>query len=97
MAQFDVHSLADGGLVVDCQAEVLRFLQTRFIVPLLPAGLVLETPGLNPTFVLNGSGMSLYPQGAANIPTAELGALIGSLADEQHKVMNAIDMLLAGF
>lgn len=31
------------------------------------------------------------------IPKAELGKRIGSLAEEQAAIMNAIDMLLSGF
>lgn len=97
MPQFDVHPLADGGLSVDCQSDILRFLDTRFVVPLLPSGVVIETAGLNPGFSVDGALMSLYPQGAAIVPKTELGRSIASLADERYKIRNALDMLLTGF
>ena len=36
MARFDVYRLADGGLVVDLQADLLSDLKTRVVAPLLP-------------------------------------------------------------
>ena len=97
MAQFDVHALPDGALVVDCQADILRDLDTRFVVPLLPAGIVVQTGSLNPSFELAGQQMNLYPQGAASVPRSELRSLVGSLAGERCRIMNALDLLLSGF
>ena len=36
MSQFDVYRIPDGPLVVDCQTDLLNYLQSRFVVPLLP-------------------------------------------------------------
>lgn len=46
MAKFDVYRLRDsGGLVVDCQADLLDGLNTRFVVPSLPID---AAPNLQP-------------------------------------------------
>ena len=37
MAKYDVYRLRGDTLVVDCQADLLSDLQTRFVVPLIPA------------------------------------------------------------
>lgn len=96
MPQFDIYALADGLLVLDCQSDALRDLDTRFVVPLLPAGTVVVTAGLNPGFNIAGAPMNLYPQGAATIPARELRTRQGSLAAERYTIMNAIDTLLSG-
>lgn len=96
MPQFDIYALRDGALVVDCQADALRDLDTRFVVPLLPAGLVVVTAGLNPGFTIDGDRMNLYPQGAATIPKSELRSPHGTLVHERYTILNAIDTLLTG-
>jgi toxin CcdB len=56
MAKFDVYALAQGrGYLIDCQANLLSDLNTRFVVPLLPLE---EAPKpaarLNPVFDIAG-------------------------------------------
>ena len=96
MAQFDVYRLADGGLVVDCQADLLDNLDTRFVAPLLPPELVEATMRLNPKFVLEGKTVHLFPQGAATIPAGELRQRVASFSDDGFTILNAIDFLLTG-
>lgn len=96
MPQFDIYALRDGALVVDCQADALRDLDTRFCIPLLPAGLVVIVASLNPGFRIDEERMNLYPQGAATIPRSELRVKRGSLAHERYTILNAVDMLLTG-
>ena len=36
MARFSAHRLSDGSWVLDCQADLLDHLTTRFVVPLIP-------------------------------------------------------------
>ena len=96
MAQFGVYAISTGGLVVDCQAELLFDLDTRFVVPLLPAGLVNATSRLNPNFMIDGDRLTLFPQGAATVPRNELRNQIGSLVGEGHTILNALDFLLTG-
>jgi toxin CcdB len=96
MAQFDVYRLPDGPLVVDCQADFLSFLQSRFVVPLLPPNIVEGGAGLNPRFVIEGEPLHLFPQGAATVPASDLRAQAGSLAKHGFTILNAIDFLLTG-
>jgi toxin CcdB len=96
LAQFDIFALHDGAFVVDCQADALRELDTRFVVPLLPTGLIVVTSGLNPGFNVDGQQMNLYPQGAATVPTRELRSVWGSLSQERYTILNALDLLLTG-
>jgi len=96
MAQFDVYRLPDGPLVVDCQANFLSYLQSRFVVPLLPPDLVESSAGFNPRFIVDGEELHLFPQGAATVQASDLRAQVGSLANHNFVILNAIDFLLTG-
>jgi toxin CcdB len=99
MARFDVYKLQpDGALVLDCQADLLGDLQTRFVIPLFPAN---DAPKaaerLNPIFDVDGKEMILFPQFAATVGKRDLGNPIYSLADKDVQILAAIDMLVSGF
>jgi toxin CcdB len=96
MPQFDIYRLPSGTLVVDCQADLLSYLQSRFVVPLLPPDLVEASGGLNPRFNIHGQALHFFPQGAATVQTAELREQVGSLGGQSYVVLNAIDFLLTG-
>ena len=94
MAQFDVHRLVDGGLVVDCQADDLATIGTRFVVPLArPGESAPTTPRLHPHFDVNGETLVLMTEFAAAIRTAELRERVASLAEERFRILGAIDVL----
>jgi toxin CcdB len=99
MARFDVYQLQPSGtLVLDCQADLLSDLQTRFIIPLLPAtNSPKAADRLNPIFDINGNEMVLFPQFAATVNMRELGNSIYSLANADAQIFAAIDMLVSGF
>ncbi len=98
MARFDVYGLRGGGLVLDCQADLLADLKTRFTVPLLPEG---DSPRpaerLNPVFYIAGGHYVMATQFAATVAVGELTDLIGSLKREEFAISNALDMLLTGY
>jgi toxin CcdB len=99
MARFDVYGLRQGeGLVLDCQADLLRDLKTRFVVPLLPED---DAPRaadrLNPVFYLGGRSYVMATQFAATVHVRELADLVGSLQREEIAITNALDMLLTGY
>lgn len=96
MAQFDVYRLKEGPLVVDCQADLLNYLQSRFVVPLLQPHIVEAGAGLNPRFTINGEVVHLFPQGAATVQASELREQVGNLAVHGYTILNAIDLLLTG-
>jgi len=63
MARFDVYRLADGGLVVDCQANFLDDIDTRFTIPLVPRGQgPLPNPRINPEFEIDDERLVLVTQ-----------------------------------
>jgi len=99
MAKFDAYGLRDGsGIVLDCQADLLGDLNTRFVVPLLFEE---EAPRpaarLNPIFEVQGRRVVMATQFAAAIGVKELGERVASLVKEQDAIGNALDMLISGF
>lgn len=99
MARFDVYRQPDGGgYLLDCQADILSILNTRFVVPLLaPDEAPLAGARLNPSFAVQSEPVVMYTQFAASVPVKDLGEHICSLADDHSTIMNALDMLLTGY
>ncbi len=98
MAQFDYYRIPGNvGYLLDCQAEILAYLNTRLIIPLLPIDTsVKPAQHLNPVFKLGQKSYVLATQFAASIPAGELEQPLGSLAQERYAVLNALDFLLTG-
>ncbi|HEX8401253.1 MAG TPA: CcdB family protein [Allosphingosinicella sp.] len=98
MARFDVYPGARGkGYLLDCQADLLSHLETRAVVPLLPAHGLPSATRLNPVFDIEGSRFVMSTQLIFAIPRERLGASVASLVDQHAEIMNAIDMLTSGF
>lgn len=98
MAKYDVHALSGGQLVVDCEADLLNHLHTRFVVPLVAEGDALRPAArLNPVLTVLGKPMILLTQQAATVHVKHLGEPIASVADAADELMNALDMLISGF
>ena len=99
MARFEVYTLRDrAGFVLDCQADLLRDLNTRFVVPLLPeAQAPRPATRLNPVFEIGGKRMVMVTQYASAIPVRELGDPVTRLVAREHEIGNALDMLINGF
>ena len=55
MAQFDVHRLGDGLLVVDLQTDLIGLDVTRIVAPLRAEGRYVQFPGLTPVVEIEGS------------------------------------------
>ena len=98
MAKFEVYELNGRQLVLDCQADLLQHLDTRFVVPLLTME---EAPRpaarLNPVLKVQGIEMIMLTQQAAAVPARLLGDPIASVSAQQNAVGNALDMLICGF
>lgn len=98
MAQLDVYRTSRGELLLDFQSDTLDYLNTRFVIPMLPPG---EGPKpaerLNPQFEIDAEPMILYPQFALTVPRAELQHRVVTLADEHFTVLAAVDMLISGY
>lgn len=99
MAKCDVYRLqVSDGYVLDCQADLLSDLNTRFVVPLLPVG---EAPApaarLNPIFDIHGEQYVMVTQFAATVPASELKTRVISLGEQDFIIGNALDMLISGY
>ena len=98
MARHDFYRV-DGhaGYLLDCQADTLSGLNTRFVVPLLPID---DAPSrakrLNPVFEVEGCELMMATQYAASVPVNILKDRRGSLADQHTAIVDAIDMLITG-
>jgi toxin CcdB len=99
MARFDVYSSEEGaGYLLDCQANLLSHLNTRFVLPLLPPNKAPEPARrLNPIFEIEGRSYVMVTQFAATVPSRLLKQHVTSLAAEEIAIGNAIDMLLSGY
>ena len=98
MAQFCVHRLPDGGLVLDCQSELLDHLTTRLVVPLAPVDLAgAPMAVLNPRFDIDGAQYQMMTQFSSAVSARHLGRTVTSLADQDYIIMRALDMLITGY
>ena len=99
MARFDVHrGVGQADLVLDCQSDLLRGLNTRFVVPLQrPGNAPLPARRLNPTFEIDGQTYVMVTQFAAAIAVRDLGEVVASLKAEDATITNALDMLISGY
>ena len=97
MAQFDVHRLADGALVVDVQSDLISHLQSRLVVPLIDQAEVSVTaPRLNPTIQILDKKRVLAPQFAATLFARSLGPAITSVNQHDYAIQAALDVLIYG-
>jgi toxin CcdB len=99
MTRFDVHRLRSGdGFVLDCQADLLAHLQSRFVVPLMPPERGPQRAArLNPLFNVEGMELAMYTQYAGAMHKSELGPVVASLSDHDMEILAAIDMLITGY
>lgn len=99
MARFEVFRNPDGaGYLLDVQADLLRHLNTRVVVPLLPLEMA-PTPArfLNPVFKLEGEAVSMVTQFLAAVPATMLRTAVGSLERQRNDITAALDLLFQGF
>lgn len=90
--------MKDGEIVVDCQADIHRQLDTRFIIPLLPfADDYPLKAGLNPIVNINGAQFVLVAEFASTVFVRDLRTKVGSLDDDQDQITRALDFLTSGF
>ena len=96
MAQFDVHRLA-GGLVLDCQSDLLSHIASRLVAPLVPKS---HAPSaairLNPVFQIEGEDYVMVTESAGTVRTKQLGPIVASLTHCSFEVIDALDVLISG-
>jgi toxin CcdB len=96
MARFDVYQLGDQ-IVLDCQADLLNYLGTRFVVPLSgDDGSFPIKRRLNPKIWVDGAMWIMQTELGGAVRTSELGRLIGSADAQADAIISALDMLISG-
>jgi toxin CcdB len=97
VARYDVYRVRGEPYAIDCQADYLSHLKSRFIVPLRPPTTV-PTPmmRLNPLFTVEGRELLMVTQFARAIPLREIEATICSLEAYETRIQGALDMLITG-
>lgn len=96
MAQFDVYRVRGNVLVVDCQADLLRDLPTRFVVPLRPANP--NAPDrLIPVVEVEGKRLAVMTPLARSIAVRDIEGVVATLIAEEFRIKAALDMLISGF
>lgn len=98
MARLDVHRNRDGnGYLLDVQADILRPLNSRLVIPVLP---LVEAPPLagklNPLVMIEGVQHSLVTQHMAAVSAKLLGEAVISMSKRDTEVTAAIDLLISG-
>lgn len=79
------------------QADLLRDLNTRVVVPLMPLDLApLPAARLNPVLVVAGTGHLMVTQFLSAVPAAMLKGAPVSLAGQAEAITGALDLLLTG-
>lgn len=99
MARFDLYRNADAdAYFLDVQADLLRNLNTRSVVPMLPPNMA-PKPGhrLNPIFTIGGKDYVMVTQFISAVMTSELPAAVENLSKHHDKITDALDMLFQGF
>ena len=85
------------GYVLDVQAELLSYLGTRAVVPLVPqAGAPMPVRELNPGFGIDGEPHVMVTQAIASVPAKELRRAVASLGSRHDDIARALDILLVG-
>lgn len=98
MAQFNAVRLRGGDLVVVLQSDLVDYLPTRLVAPLLPIEQVPSIiPRLNPKIAIGGAEFILAIHLAATVPTRQLGRVEAMLSEHDYAIKAAIDMLIIGF
>ncbi len=101
MQRLDVYQIpfrGKPGFVVDVQANLLRDLKSRVIIPLIPVtGSYQGLADLNPIFSIDGVEYLLLTQEIAPVSVKELGQPKHSLDVHHDQITKALDMLLHGF
>lgn len=99
MARYDVYRNEGGaGYLLDVQSDLLNGLNTRVVVPLIPADVSPSAAErLNPVFSFDDVEVVMATQFLAAVPQKELGGPLGSLERVGDEISTALDMLFLGF
>jgi toxin CcdB len=98
MRQFDVCRLknGDGQMVVVLQHDVADDLDTRIVAPLSDVPYRNLIKRIRIPVAVAGTSYVIQLDRMAAIARREIGDVIGNLADEEHQIKNALDLLFLG-
>jgi toxin CcdB len=99
--QYDVHRNPRVGstapYLLDIQHDLLRDLDTRVVVPLVPADLFKRLSAtLHPVFQIDGRLHVLLTHRLAAVHRRDLGDTVMNLADQSIEIGSAVDLLRSG-
>lgn len=104
MAQFDVYENPNESTkksvpyLLDLQADLLNALATRVVAPLVSSSAMGKPiEHLNPAFKIKRKTVYLSAAELAGISVRALGGKVGSLKDQRHSIIAALDFLFTGF
>jgi len=104
MAQFDVyenpneHTKKNVPYLLDLQADLLNSLATRVVAPLVSASAMGKPiDHINPQFQIKRITVYMSTAELAGVPVRALGEKVGSLKDQRHIIISALDFLFTGF
>ncbi len=102
MARFDFYEVPGSvkEYFLDVQADLLSYLETRIVVPMIPADrhITMKANRLNPIFDIQGTSYLLMTPVMSVVHRSVLTNRVGTLASEHHSITDdAIDFLLQGF
>jgi toxin CcdB len=104
MAQFDVYRNANPAararipFLLDVQADLLRSLATRIVVPLCDPEVLggKRAERLNPEFLVGSRKVVMLTPELAGVPRKILGEPVASLAEERGAIIAALDLAITG-
>jgi toxin CcdB len=99
--QYDIHRNPRRGstapYLLDIQHDLLRDLETRVVVPLVPADLFKRLSAtLHPLFQIDGRLHVLLTHRLAAVHRRDLGATVVNLATRSVEIGAAVDLLRSG-
>lgn len=99
MARFSVYKNPESdAYLIDVQADLLSHLNTRMVVPLLPAAMAPKAAGtLNPVFEIEDQPVIMVTQFMAAVPTQILKHPLLTLENQRQEITAALDLLFQGF
>lgn len=97
MGRFDVYRGDEAvDYFLDCQADTLRHLGTRFVVPLLRAEPTLQAARLHPIFEVEETRVVMVTHLASAIPARVLRDKVTNLDEHHLDIVSALDTLIGG-
>lgn len=78
------------------QSSLFDDYRRRVVIPLVKQSYLQQIPfpRFNPTFVIEGTPVVLHPLEIVSVATSSLGKCVQSLADESHRIVDAMDELI---